>query len=401
MGGIPWSDEEVRILTEAAEKGAEGPELCKLLPHRTASSIRQKRQMLGIPEPRFIQRMLRDMPPDTTPPEDVVQRDLQSTQTRRSDNTTKKKYEAALQRIEVLEEQLLAYEKAKEQVDTFEITAREPSGTSEATAVVLASDWHIEERVDPATVNGKNEYTLKIARRRAEEFFTGVVRLSEIMGRDVRINNMVLGLLGDFITGHLHDENVETAQLEPMDAMLEVRRWLTSGIEHLLKHTHYDFTIPCHSGNHARTTEKNRHATESGHSLEWVMYNVMADYFANEPRVRFIIPKSYHSYVQVYGTKLRFSHGHAIRYGGGVGGPTIPINKAIANWNTIEWADIDCFGHLHQRLDGENFVMNGSLIGYNAFAVRIKAKYQKPSQTMFLVDRKRGKTAVWPIVFTV
>lgn len=267
--------------------------------------------------------------------------------------------------------------------------------------VGLVSDWHIEERVESESVNGKNSYTLGIAKQRADQYFKGFARLSGIMSKDIRVDTAVLALLGDFISGHIHDENLETSQLAPIHAMILARDWLVSGFEFLLKETPFHYIVPCHSGNHARTTKKIRHATEAGHSLEYVMYHFLADYFKNEPRLTFKLPKGYHSYVQVYDKKLRFSHGHAIKYGGGVGGPTIAINKAIANWNTVEWADIDCFGHLHQRLDGENFVMNGSLIGYNAFALSIKAKYQKPSQTMFLMDKRRSKTCVWPVVFDV
>jgi len=52
---------------------------------------------------------------------------------------------------------------------------------------------------------------------------------------------------------------------------------------------------------------------------------------------------------------------------------------------------------LHQFKDGGNFICNGSLIGYNAFALSIKADYEKPKQAFFLVDKKRGKSIVAPI----
>jgi hypothetical protein len=42
-------------------------------------------------------------------------------------------------------------------------------------------------------------------------------------------------------------------------------------------------------------------------------------------------------------------------------------------------------------------VTNGSLIGFNPFAVSIGAKYEPPQQAFFLVDSKRGKTASYPI----
>lgn len=332
-------------------------------------------------------------------PKDQVARDIETSRAKKSNSQIKKSYARALEIIEEQKDIIDAIE-AVEAVNTHVILPKKGAGAGEATLVVLASDWHIEENVDPATVNGKNQYTLAIARKRVDEFFQGVLRLSQILNRDVKIDTMVLALLGDFISGDIHDELLETCEVEPTIALMEAQDMIASGIRFLLDNTKYNFVIPCHSGNHARTTDKSRHATEAGHSLEYIMYHFLAKHFAKEKRVKFIIPRSYHSYVTVHNTKIRFSHGHAIKYGGGVGGPTISINKAISNWNTIEWADIDCFGHLHQRLDGENFVMNGSIIGYNAYAISIKAKYQKPSQTMFLVDAKRGKTAVWPIVFS-
>ena len=46
-----------------------------------------------------------------------------------------------------------------------------------------------------------------------------------------------------------------------------------------------------------------------------------------------------------------------------------------------------------------NFVVNGSMIGYNAFAVAIKAAYEPPSQVLFAVHSKRGKYMTRLILF--
>lgn len=311
-----------------------------------------------------------------------------------------KKAKQYIKRIAELEREVRSFEKIRP-ATKFVIKKKGNTSTSEATVVVLASDWHIEERVEPETVNGKNEHNLSIAKTRGVEFFQAVVRLTEILGRDVNISTMVLALLGDFITGDIHDEMLETAEIEPARAIIEAQKLIASGIQYILDNTQLNLVIPCHSGNHARTTKETRFATEAGHSLEYIMYHMLADHFRNNKRVKFIIPRSYHSYVEVYGTVVRFHHGHNLKYGGGVGGLTIPVNKAIAQWNKTEWADIDCFGHWHTRFDGGNFIANGSSIGFNAFAVGIKASFEKPSQTLFLIDKKRGKTCVWPILFSV
>lgn len=333
--------------------------------------------------------------------EEAIQMDFAQRQAKSESITEKKKNKALMDEVERLRTEVQAFEKIKP-VNTFTIKPKKDSSTGEATVVVLASDWHFEERVDPDTINGLNTHNLDIAHKRAVEFFQATLRLTQILQKDTRIDNLVLALLGDFITGDIHEEMLETAQLEPALAIIEVQKVLTSGIQFLLDNSELNLIIPCHSGNHARTTKEHRHATEAGHSLEYIMYHMMADHFRGNKRVKFIIPRSYHSFVEVYDEVIRFHHGHNLRYGGGIGGLTIPVNKAIAQWNkSNKNVTIDCFGHWHTRFDGGNFIANGSNIGFNAFAVSIKASYDKPSQTLFLIDKKRGKTCVWPILYTV
>jgi len=54
--------------------------------------------------------------------------------------------------------------------------------------------------------------------------------------------------------------------------------------------------------------------------------------------------------------------------------------------------------HFHQLKDGGNWTCNGSLVGYNDFALFIKADFEQPRQTFFLIDRDVGKTAVIPVI---
>jgi hypothetical protein len=143
---------------------------------------------------------------------------------------------------------------------------------------LIASDWHCEEQVKKGDTSGKNEYTLKIAEERIERFFQGGVRLYDIMARDTRIPTIVLGLLGDFISGSIHEELVEINQLLPADAIRFAQIQIIRGIKFLLANTPKDVEIlvVCHSGNHGRMTKKQRHASENGNSLEAFMYrNIM------------------------------------------------------------------------------------------------------------------------------
>ena len=269
----------------------------------------------------------------------------------------------------------------------------------EATAVFLASDWHVEERVDADTINGRNEYNPTIARRRANNYFDAVAWLIKYHrkgGYDVR--KAVLAIIGDLITGYIHEELQEGNYMSPIEASLFAQELLGAGIQYILADTDVEqLDIPCGHGNHGRTTKKTRVSTGAKNSHEWMIYHNLKQRFANDSRIQFHIPTGIHEYATIYDTVIRFTHGDTIKYNGGVGGVTIPLNKAIDKWNDFMPADITCMGHWHQYFDAGHFVINGSLIGYNAFALSIKAAYEKPQQASFLIDSRHGKTMSCPI----
>jgi hypothetical protein len=269
--------------------------------------------------------------------------------------------------------------------------------STEATVLMVASDWHVEEIVDPKTVNNLNEYNPNIAAKRAERFFSSGLRLTQIIQQDVAVNTIVLPLLGDFISNQLHDDSAETNDQLPVDAVLMAQSYIASGIQFLLENSDCKIVLPCHSGNHGRTSERVHSAGEHGHSLEYFMYKNLEQSFASEDRVNFHVSLAYHSYMNIYDLAIRFHHGHAMRYYGGIGGIYIPVNRALAQWNKAKHADFDVFGHFHQLRDGGNFVSNGSLIGWSSYSTRIKAEFEKPKQAFIVIDNKHGRTFMAPI----
>jgi len=309
----------------------------------------------------------------------------------------RERYKAAQEIIERYEQELGVVEALKAGYDCRRIEPLVGSGHNEATAFAIASDWHAASTVGPE-VGGLNVFNLDVFQQRADMFFRKVVELTDLMAAKIQIPRIVLALLGDFITNHIHEEFQETNSLSPTFELITAQNAIAGGIQYILDHSDRQLILPCHSGNHARTTKTTRFGAENGHSLEYLMYLSLALQFRHEPRVQFLIPEAPHSYLDVYGTTIRFQHGHMVKYGGGVGGLTIPLNKAIAQWNKGRHADLDVLGHFHQMFDGGNFIVNGSLIGYDSFALSIKASFELPKQAMFLMDRKRGRTFTWPVL---
>ena len=270
---------------------------------------------------------------------------------------------------------------------------------SESTVVAVISDWHSDEIVQSSTVNGINEYNRAIFERRVASLLSGTISLTNIQRNGTDINTLVLPLLGDFISGHIHEELAETTDLAPPVAAVEVFKVLVPFITELSKHFKR-VVIPCCVGNHGRTTLKNRIATGIEHSYETIIYHFLASHFkvSGINNVEFQIGDGYHNYLNIYEYPMRFHHGHFIKYGGGIGGIAIPTLKAISQWNKIRTAYMDVFGHLHQFVAMRSFICNGSLIGFSPYALSIKAEPEPPCQVFFLMENKRGRTITCPII---
>lgn len=327
----------------------------------------------------------------------VFENDIHKEELRSLKTSSEEKYNYLLSRYLAMEKEMDAMCTIQNSTESTIIKPHYKDGVDESVAFSIASDWHIEERVRKEAVNGLNEYSLSIAQQRVTRFYQNTLKLTRVLGNDTKIKTLVIAHLGDFISGNIHDELLENCELPPIEAALMAKKYIRAGIDLILNNSKLDLIIPCSSGNHSRITKKLHISTEAGNSLEYFIYKSLQDEY-NDKRVRFIVDNSYHTYMDVMGKSIRLHHGHALKYGGGVGGIYIPVNKAIAQWNKSKKADLDVFGHFHQRRDGGNFICNGSIIGYNSFALNIKADYEEPQQTFFLLHKTKGKTIVAPVL---
>jgi len=269
-------------------------------------------------------------------------------------------------------------------------------GTS--TAILCANDWHAEAIVDKGVVSGVNEFNLEIAQRRIDRLWKKGAYLVNFTRHISDIRELVLWLGGDLISGSIHEELEESNTLGPAEAIIFVLENILGGVEYLLKNSGVEtIRVVTSYGNHARTTKKKRHATGYRHNWEWLLYRNLEKRLAHYPNVTVSVTNGYFNYQAIQGHTVRFHHGDSIKFGGGVGGITIPVRKRIAQWNKTRRANFDVFGHFHQLVDGWDFVSCGCLVGYDAFAESIAADYQFPTQTFIVLDRQYGKILTAPV----
>jgi len=254
----------------------------------------------------------------------------------------------------------------------------------------LASDWHIEEEVRPEQVAGRNRYNLEISAHRMERFFEKARWAINHQRQVFKIRDLIMWLGGDIITNWLRDENLKSNLLSPVEAIAYAHASIADGIRFLLEDTELErIVIPCNDGNHGRLSDKIESSTRIENSIEWLLYNQLAREFKDEPRVEFILPTSSFSFYEVYGRTIRFTHGDRFKYGGGVGGIMVPLMRALARWETVRSASLTIMGHWHQRICLPDVMVNGSLIGFNSFAMDIGARFEHPSQSMRILEPRR------------
>ena len=325
-----------------------------------------------------------------------VAADAESARLRHELTSVKKKYAAALEQLS-REQDAVANLTSLSGIREKKISRVKSRGSkAEATAVLVLSDWHAEERVDPRTCRGLNEFDLSIADKRITQLVQRASMLIEHEKSLTGIRRICVAALGDFITGHIHDDLIEMTQMAPLSAIRWVGERLNGVIGAMSEIA--PVLVATATGNHGRTTHKPRIATENEHSYEQHMYLTLQGQ-EKRPHVEWQVGAGYLNLVDLDGFMLRAHHGHALKFGGGIGGLTIPANKAIGNWNQAQRADLDIFGHWHTfSWLPYRFVANGSLIGHNAFADRIRAEFQPPSQSLVIVDHDHNRvTKVLPI----
>lgn len=334
------------------------------------------------------------------PVEEQIMADRQKMRQHKVQTDSNKKYTALLEQIDNLEQQLAASLDIKEGIEPVVFEYKPLTNDTESVAFAIASDWHIEEEVKSDSTNGLNRYNLKIAESCSKQFFQNTLKLVEKERNSTKIDTLVLALLGDFITGRLHEENLETCRLQCVDASIFAENLLISGIQYLLDNSDLNLIIPCHVGNHSRVTKKVHFATENGNSLEYIMYHHIKNHFKDNTRINIMISPAYLSYLDVFGFTVCFQHGHGIRYGGAYGGITTSVVKATRIWEQSRHADLYIFGHHHTQFDGDFFIANGSMIGYGARSLAMQYAYAPRKQSFFLINKKyRCKTVVCPLLF--
>lgn len=262
--------------------------------------------------------------------------------------------------------------------------------THHATAVLLLSDLHLDEVVSPLEMRHKNAYDRRIAEMRLETVVNSTVELLQHYTAGVQLDGLIVALLGDIITGIIHAELERTNEAPVMSTIAYWVPKLAGALEHLADALGVPVYIPTVVGNHDRSYMKPSSKQRSESSHAWVIYSWLADTLRHRDDITFNIAVSEHNEVQVYDTRFLLEHGDGFRSAGGIGGLYPSMLKHLFKMHDLYDFDVSLMGHWHSTHWHYDAFVNGSLKGFDQYALSGGFHDEGPSQSLFTVTPERG-----------
>ena len=259
-------------------------------------------------------------------------------------------------------------------------------------AIALFSDAHIEETVESDSVLGLNSYDITIAEERIKAYFAN---LAVCLKRDA-VDTLYFASLGDTISSFLHEHLMQENGMTPPEATIFGQSLIVSGLKHLrneLPNLHIIFIGI--SGNHSRITKKVQNSNGFKMSYEWIMYQNIKSICENADfDIEFLIPESELALIETTdGKRYIFCHGYQVQSKGTgtVAGLYPALGRLAMKWQKIFKQDKIFLGHYHTCVSIPTATVNGSIIGYNAFALTNGMGFEEPAQMYEVFDSEIGQ----------
>jgi hypothetical protein len=280
------------------------------------------------------------------------------------------------------------------------LTPAKPKNSA-ATLLLMLSDTHFDEVVNPAEMEGLNAYNRDIAVQRLNRWATNTVNIARHYLAGVTYDGVVLMLGGDIFSGDIHEELAETNEDSMIGSVLFWSEQVAAAVD-ILASEFGKVHVPVVIGNHGRTTRKPRMKLRAKTNFDWLLGKMVEKHFTGDKRVTFQIPEATDALIKIYDWNHLLTHGDQVSGGGGIGGIYPPImrmraRKAQRYLTTGQDFSTLWIGHWHQYLPSPHLVVNGSLKGYDEYAFVNNFQFEPPQQALAVVTPKHNITFHAPI----
>lgn len=272
--------------------------------------------------------------------------------------------------------------------------------------VLPISDVHMGEVIDFEQMGGRNTYNKKIAARRLERLFQSVVKLGTTHWHGPPPAAIYVVLLGDLITGEIHEELAKTNDLLSIPAVCELSDLLIAGLDLLLRSFDCEIRVVGLPGNHGRTTRKPEAKGSVLNSYDTLVAWTVERWFRAKKaaRISFTAPASGDALININGWKILFTHGNNIGSRGGMGfiGPAATIargmQRVIQDYAAVgEIVDFVVTGHFHTPIELEQGFCNGSVPGPSEYSMQGRMRSHPASQWFLSIHPEIGVARRWKL----
>lgn len=328
---------------------------------------------------------------------------------KREHDALKKKYERALREQSAIEQLVgLAREVAPRSYETAAVPPQEKCGEGKAqSAVLMLSDTHVGQVISPNQTLGHGDYDFATFLARLKFYEDAAVSIL----RDhttTKISELVIAFGGDMLHGALN-HGAEAAQHHTLFA-----QWYGAGHAFAQFIQNVSACVPsvriyATQGNHTRFANQHRMPTENRHSnFDSFCYEYTRALTSGIKNVQWNLDEQPVAMFEVQGFQFQLLHGDTLRGGDrALGIPNHSVGRLVsANSQLFGKHDLPSphyylVGHLHRSIvlphAKGSVIINGGFAGLDGYGLANGFSPVDPSQTMFFVHPKYGKSASYEI----
>lgn len=363
------------------------------------AAVRGKRQRLGVVTPT---------PAPTTFVEDKKRAD--DTYWKEQHRVLKTKYDQALKHGSVVEQLVgLASDLAPRSYDPRPsvVPSDRKRGGSPQSAVLLLSDTHIGQVVEPGQTLGYGGYNFPTFLARLKFLEDGVTSILQDH-TTTKIDELVICLGGDLIDGAL-DHGSEVGQHSTLfeqvygggHAIAQFLRNLSAVVPKI--------RVFSTNGNHPRFPHQKKVPTNNRFSnLDLFLASYVQALTKDITTIAWSLDKQPFTIFDVQGFKFHLSHGDHLRGADrALGIPNHAIGRSISSTAQLfgkggeESPHIFLTGHWHRSIilphAKGSFIVNGAFVGLDGYGLSAGFSPVCPTQTLFLMHPKYGRSATYDI----
>jgi hypothetical protein len=392
--GNKWTDEQIEWVTQKIEQGVHPArfhdEYCKTFQiNRSLGSIRHKLLDLNL---KYSHLPLEDL----CEYKQVIQQ--------RNEKVAERELKK-LQEVRALEERVIEVldSKVKSVAPVKYVPHKKKSGKMiHESFGSLLSDLHAGDVVDRTIMQGLNEYNLKIMMNRVQSYYESIIEIATQTLSNYQFDEFVQWILGDMVSGRIHEELIETADIDAVEQIMIPAELISGMLLELLK-IFKRIKIVCRPGNHGRWSKKKSYKKPQ-YNWDYMMYRIIQLILKDQDRIVWDVDKAFYAVTEIEGYNFVSFHGDEIKSWMQI--PYYGLNRHDNNLSQIFGAQKKFYeylllGHFHAHTElprtvGEIFI-NGSVKGADEYSFHKLGAAQPPIQKIFGIHSKHGVSWRFPI----